>query len=78
MLLNDIERSYRMKLLIIILTAMFAGAKIAGAISWSWWLVLAPVWIYYGAVIALILISLIIGGVWTLVVWIREKVADDS
>ena len=67
-----------MKLLIIILTAMFAGAKIAGAISWSWWLVLAPVWIYYGAVIALILISLIIGGVWTLVVWIREKVADDS
>ena len=37
-----------MKWLVIILTAMFTGAKLAKAISWSWWLVFSPAIIYWG------------------------------
>lgn len=37
-----------MKILMIILTAMFTAAKLTGTIAWSWWLVLSPVIIYFG------------------------------
>lgn len=43
-----------MKWLVIILTAMFTGAKLAKAISWSWWLVFSPVIAYYGIISILI------------------------
>lgn len=49
-----------MKWLAIILTAMFTGAKLAGVIAWSWWLVFSPAIIYWGAG-ALILIFAWIG-----------------
>ena len=39
--------------LIAILTGMFTGAKLAHAISWSWWIVFSPVLIYYGLWVAL-------------------------
>ena len=35
-----------MKFLMIILTAMFIGAKLCGAIGWSWWLVMSPLIVY--------------------------------
>lgn len=49
-----------MKALMVILTAIFTGAKLAGAIHWSWWLVFAPVFIYCGGWALLVLISWII------------------
>ena len=39
--------------LIAILTGIFTGAKLAHAISWSWWIVFSPVLIYYGLWVAL-------------------------
>ena len=49
-----------MKWLVIILTAMFTGAKLAHIISWSWWLVLLPVWIYMGFMLLLLLIAFVV------------------
>lgn len=37
-----------MKLLAVVLEAIFVAAKLAGVINWSWWLVLAPIWVYIG------------------------------
>ena len=34
--------------LAIILSAMFAGAKLAGVIAWSWWLVMLPAILVFG------------------------------
>lgn len=42
-----------MSTLIALLTGMFTGAKLASAISWSWWIVFSPVLIYYGLWVAL-------------------------
>lgn len=39
-----------MKWLAMVLTAIFIGAKLAHFINWSWWLVLAPAWIYAGLI----------------------------
>lgn len=49
-----------MKWLVIILTAMFTGAKLAKAISWSWWLVFSPVIAYYGLIITFIILAMIV------------------
>lgn len=35
-----------------LLTILFAFAKIKGYIDWSWWLVLAPMWVPFTLVIA--------------------------
>ncbi len=62
-----------MKWLVIILTAMFTGARLAGAINWDWLLVFSPVIIYVGfyAVVGIIvLITLIIYGV---IYWIKQR-----
>ncbi|WP_240410766.1 hypothetical protein [Limosilactobacillus vaginalis] len=49
-----------MKWLVIILTAMFTGAKLAHVISWSWWLVFSPAIIYIAYGIVLFIIALAI------------------
>ena len=49
-----------MKWLVIILTAMFTGAKLAHAINWSWWLVFSPVIAYYGLIITFIILAMIV------------------
>ena len=62
-----------MKWLVIILTAMFTGARLAGAINWDWLLVFSPAIIYvgfYAVVWIIVLIALII--YWT-VYWIKER-----
>ncbi|MBB1079059.1 hypothetical protein H5S09_03750 [Limosilactobacillus sp. STM2_1] len=56
-----------MKALVVILTAMFTGAKLAGAIAWSWWLVFAPVWVYLGIGVAIDFLILIITGIYVLI-----------
>ena len=42
-----------------LLTILFIGLKLTGFISWSWWWVLAPLWI---APLILLVIVLIVGA----------------
>ena len=46
-----------------LLTIAFIVLKLTGVIDWSWWWVLAPVWIGFAFVLALFLIWLIAFGV---------------
>ncbi|WP_279095515.1 hypothetical protein [Lactobacillus taiwanensis] len=56
-----------MKFLAIVLTIIFAIARIMGLIAWSWWLVLSPALIYYGAISLLLFIAIICGVIWNLI-----------
>jgi len=62
-----------MKTLVVILTAMFTGAKLAGAIKWSWWLVFTPVWVYLGIGVILDLLILILAGIYILISHYEHK-----
>ena len=45
-----------------VLTLIFIVLKLVGVITWSWWWVLAPVWIAW---LPIIILTLIVGGgVW--------------
>ena len=57
-----------MQWLAIILTAMFAGAKLCGAISWPWWLVFAPAIVYLGWC----LLALTIAGIVALIFFFKD------
>lgn len=48
-----------MKFLAIVLTIIFAIARIMNLITWSWWLVLSPALIYFGFILLVILITTI-------------------
>lgn len=39
-----------------LLTVLFVGLKLTGYIAWSWWWVLAPLWIPLALVLVLLLI----------------------
>lgn len=43
-----------------LLTVLFIGLKLANVISWSWWWVLAPLWIGTGIAIVILLLVLAI------------------
>lgn len=62
-----------MKWLVIILTAMFTGARLAGAINWDWLLVFSPAIIYVGfyAVVWIIVLAILIA--YFVVCWIKER-----
>ena len=45
-----------------LLTLVFIVLKLCGVVSWSWWLVLCPLWI--GALVALVIAVVI------LIIWI--------
>lgn len=47
-----------------LLTIVFIAAKLVGAISWSWWAVLAPLWIPWALVILIVAICLLV-AVWS-------------
>lgn len=49
-----------MEFLAIVLTIIFAIARIMGLIGWSWWLVLSPALIYCAIWLLVLLISIII------------------
>ena len=49
-----------MKFLAIVLTIIFAIARIMGLIAWSWWLVLSPALIYFAVWLLVLLIATII------------------
>lgn len=43
-----------------LLTVLFIGLKLTGYITWSWWWVLSPLWIYWAIAIVLIIILIAI------------------
>ena len=49
-----------------LLTILFIGLKLTGHVDWSWWWVLAPVWMPFAVVILGVL-------VWMVVDIIRER-----
>ncbi|WP_179221328.1 hypothetical protein [Lactobacillus taiwanensis] len=49
-----------MKFLAIVLTIIFAIARIMGLIGWSWWLVFSPALIYCAVWLLVLLIAIII------------------
>lgn len=50
-------------ILVVILTIIFAVAKIFGLFLYSWWWVFAPLLIYLGFVLLIIVIAIIIAAV---------------
>lgn len=43
-----------------LLTVLFIGLKLGGAIDWSWWWVISPVWITIGIAVVIFGIAWII------------------
>ena len=43
-----------MKLFLTIVEAFFVAAKLTGAVTWSWWAVLAPLWVYLAFTVLLL------------------------
>lgn len=62
-----------MKFLAIVLTIIFAIAKIMGLIGWSWWLVLSSALIYFGAIILFFVVMGIVCLIYNLIDKIRES-----
>ena len=46
-----------------LLTIVFIVLKLTNVIAWSWWWVLAPLWISAGLGIGIILLVLVIAGI---------------
>ena len=42
-----------------LLTVLFIGLKLTGAIAWSWWWVLSPLWIGWASVLLIVAICLL-------------------
>lgn len=47
-----------------LLTLLFIGLKLGGVIAWSWWWVLAPLWIPVALAVVIWVITLLIVGRW--------------
>lgn len=46
--------------LALMLTVAFVILKLCNVIDWSWWWVVSPIWIYFGIVIIITIIILLI------------------
>lgn len=46
--------------LALMLTVAFVILKLCNVIDWSWWWVVSPLWIYFGVVIIITIIILLI------------------
>lgn len=42
-----------------LLTVLLIGLKLTGAITWSWWWVLSPLWIGYAIVLLIVALCLL-------------------
>lgn len=49
-----------MKFLVILLTVMFTAARLCGVITWSWWLVFTPLYVYFGFWVVAWIVALIL------------------
>ena len=55
------------------LTALFVALKITGVVAWSWWWVLAPMWMV-GIIVAIVIgVVMIIFVRYCLVMWILPE-----
>jgi hypothetical protein len=61
-----------MKFLAVVLTIIFTVARIMNLITWSWWLVLSPALIYFGAIVLFFVVMGIVCLIYTLIDKIRE------
>ena len=59
--------------LAVALTAILFGAKLAGAVTCSWWLVFAPLLVVFGLWLVFVLIILAIIGIYALVAILSDK-----
>lgn len=50
------------------LALIFITLKLTGTIDWSWWLVLAPLWVGFGLVLVLFAIPLLLAVIVALIV----------
>jgi uncharacterized membrane protein YphA (DoxX/SURF4 family) len=62
-----------MKFLAVILTIIFAVARIMNLITWSWWLVLSPALLYFGAIVLFFVVMGIVCLIYNLIDKIRES-----
>lgn len=46
-----------------LLAVLFIGLKLTGYIDWSWWWVLAPLWIGWAVILGFALVALMIAGI---------------
>ena len=61
--MNNNNTSYTGLSFLDVLLVVFIALKIAKVISWSWWLVLLPLWIQIGLVIIIIIVIYIISKI---------------
>lgn len=62
-----------MKFLAVVLTIIFTVARIMNFITWSWWLVLSPALIYFGAIVLFFVVMGIVCLIYNLIDKIRES-----
>lgn len=62
-----------MKFLAIVLTIIFAIARIMNLITWSWWLVLSPALLYFSAIVLFFVVMGIVCLIYNLIDKIRES-----
>ncbi len=62
-----------MKFLAVVLTIIFTVARIMNLITWSWWLVLSPALIYFGAIVLFFVVMGIVCLIYNLIDKIRES-----
>lgn len=56
-----------------LLTLLFIGLKLTGQIDWSWWLVFAPIWGPWAAVLLIMATMAVCAGIVWLFVWIFDR-----
>lgn len=72
---NDIKIStgFSLGTFAMLLTIAFVVLKLCNVITWAWVWVLAPLWIYFALVIAIVLITLLIMGITLLITIIANR-----
>lgn len=58
------------KNMLLMLLGVFVIAKLFGMVTWSWWLVFLPAFIYLGL---LVTVLLVVGIVTAIAVWLSDK-----
>ena len=61
--MNNNNTSYTGLSFLDVLLVVFIALKIAKVISWSWWLVLLPLWIQIGLVIIMMIVIYIVSKI---------------
>lgn len=46
-----------------LLTILFVGLKLTDVIAWSWWWVLAPLWIPWAIILVIVVVIVLVVGI---------------